>query len=59
MPKYAKFLKELSSRKKKLQEFKTITLNKECSVIISSKLLLKRRHLGSLTIPYFIGNLNF
>ena len=59
MPKYAKFLKELISSKKKLQEFETITLNKECSAIISSKLPMKRRHPGSLTIPCAVGNLNF
>ena len=59
MLKYAKFLKELISSKKKLQEFETITLNKECSAIISSKLSLKRKHPGSLTIPYSVGNLNF
>ena len=51
MPKYAKFLKELISNKKKLQEFETVTLTKECSAIISNKLPLKRKHPGSLTIP--------
>ena len=59
MPKYAKFLKESISSKKKLQEFETITFNKKCSAIISSKLPLKRRHPGSLTMPYSVGNLNF
>ena len=59
MPKYAKFLKEIISNKKKLKEFKTITLSKECSVIISYMLPSKRKHPGSLTIPYFVGNLNF
>ena len=59
MPKYAKFLKELISSKKKLQEFETITLSKECSAIISNKLPLKRKHPGSLTIPCSVGNLEF
>ena len=59
MSKYAKFLKELISNKKKLQEFETITLTKECSTIISNKLPLKRKHLGSLTIPCSVGNLKF
>ena len=59
MPKYVRFLKDLIYSKKKLQEFETITLNKECSAIISRKLPLKRKHLGSLTIPCSIGNLNF
>ena len=59
MPKYAKFLKELISNKKKLQECETITLTKECSAIISNKLPLKRKHPGSLTIPCSVGNLKF
>ena len=59
MPKYTKFLKELISNKKKLQEFETVTLTKECSAIISYKLPLKRKHPGSLTIPCAVGNLSF
>ena len=59
MPKYAKFLKELISSKKKLQEFETITLSKECSAIISNKLPLKRKYPKSLTIPYSVSNLEF
>ena len=59
MPKYVKFLKELIFRKKKLQKFGTITLNKECSVIVSSKLPLKRKHQRSVTIPCFVDTLNF
>ena len=59
MPKYVKFLKELISSKKKLQRFRTITLNKECSAIVSSKLPLKCKHPGSVTIPCSVDNLNF
>ena len=59
MPKYAKFLKELITNKKKLQEFETVTLTKECSAIISNKLPLKMKQLRSLTIPCSIGNLSF
>ena len=59
MPKYVKFLKELISSKKKLQNFGTITLNKECSAIVSSKLPLKRKHPGSVTIPCSVGTLKF
>ena len=43
MPKYAKFLKDLISNKKKLQEFETVTLTKECNAIISNKLPLKMK----------------
>ena len=59
MPKYAKFLKELISNKKKRQEFETVTLTKECSAIITNKLPLKRKHPMSLTIPYSVRNLKF
>ena len=59
MPKYVKFLKELISNKKKLQNFGTITLNKECSAIVSSKLPLKCKHSRSVTIPCSVGTLNF
>ena len=59
MPKYAQFLKELISNKKKLQELETVTLIKEYSAIISNKLPLKRQQSGSLTIPCSVGNLSF
>ncbi|XP_048227307.1 uncharacterized protein LOC125369338 [Ricinus communis] len=34
-----------------------MTLNEECSTILKNKLPLKRRDLGSFTVPYVIGNL--
>ena len=59
MPKYETFLKELISNTKKLQEFETVTLTKECSAIILNKLPLKRKQPASLTIPCFVRNLSF
>ena len=59
IPKYAKFLKDLISNKKKLEEMETVTLTKECSALISNKLSHKRRHAGSLTILCEIGNMQF
>ena len=59
MPNYAKFLKELISNKKKLQEFKIVTLTNEYGAIISNKLPLKMKQPGSLTIPCSFGNLSF
>ena len=59
MPKYAKFLKDLISNKKKLEELETATLTKECSALISNKLPHQLRHFGSLTIPCEIGNMQF
>ena len=38
MPHYAKFLKEIVSNKKKLEEYATIALTKECSAVIQNKL---------------------
>ena len=59
MPKYAKFLKDLISNKKKLEEMETVTLTKECSALISDKLPYKRRQPGNLTIPCEIGPMHF
>ncbi|XP_019150775.1 PREDICTED: uncharacterized protein LOC109147621 [Ipomoea nil] len=38
MPSYAKYIKEIVSNKKKLEEFATVHLNEECSAILQSKL---------------------
>ncbi|XP_027357158.1 uncharacterized protein LOC113866529 [Abrus precatorius] len=59
MPKYAKFLKEMLSNKKKLEEFETVRLNEECSAILLRKLPPKLKDLGSFTIPCTIGNSYF
>ncbi|XP_061363222.1 uncharacterized protein LOC133306858 [Gastrolobium bilobum] len=58
MPNYAKFMKDLLSRKHKLQECKTVTLTEECSAIIHNKFPPKRHDPGSFTIPIAIGNTN-
>ncbi|XP_027351189.1 uncharacterized protein LOC113862299 [Abrus precatorius] len=59
MPKYAKFLKEMLSNKKKLEEFETVRLNEECSAILLRKLPPKFKDPGSFTIPCTIGNSYF
>ncbi|XP_022854295.1 uncharacterized protein LOC111375662 [Olea europaea var. sylvestris] len=51
MPSYAKFLKEILSNKRKLEEHETICLNEECSAILLKKLPLKIKCPGSFTIP--------
>lgn len=38
MARYAKFLKELLTNKRKLEEVSTVTLSEECSAIIFNKL---------------------
>ncbi|XP_076935292.1 uncharacterized protein LOC143601899 [Bidens hawaiensis] len=58
MPKYAKFLKEVLSNKKKLEELSCVTLNEECSAALQNKLPKKMTDPGSFTIPCLIGILS-
>ncbi|XP_039130926.1 uncharacterized protein LOC120267338 [Dioscorea cayenensis subsp. rotundata] len=51
MSRYAKFLKELLTNKKKLEEVATVTLSKECSTIISNKIPKKEKDRGGFIIP--------
>lgn len=56
MPKYAKFLKDLHTNKRKLEEVDMITLNGICSTIINYNLPKKLRDLGSFMIPCLLGD---
>ena len=56
MPNYIKFMKDILSRKRRLSEFKTVNLTKECSAILQRKLPQKLKDPDSFTIPYKIGN---
>ncbi|XP_076931816.1 uncharacterized protein LOC143597107 [Bidens hawaiensis] len=58
MTRYAKFLKEVLSNKKKLEELSYVTLNEECSAVLQNKLPKKMTDLGSFTIPCLIGILS-
>ncbi|XP_073138298.1 uncharacterized protein [Henckelia pumila] len=55
MPHYAKFMKDVMARKRKLEEFETVKLTKECSAILQKKLPQKLKDPGSFTIPCIIG----
>ncbi|XP_061350969.1 uncharacterized protein LOC133296027 [Gastrolobium bilobum] len=55
MPNYAKFMKDLLSRKHKLQECQTVALTEECSAIITRKFPPKLRDPGSFNIEIEIG----
>ncbi|XP_058760778.1 uncharacterized protein LOC131634138 [Vicia villosa] len=55
MPSYAKFLKEILSNKKKLEDNETVTLTAECSAIIQNKMPPKLKEPGSFSIPCNIG----
>ncbi|XP_076939912.1 uncharacterized protein LOC143608881 [Bidens hawaiensis] len=57
MPKYAKFLKDVLTNKRKLEELSHVTLNEECSVVLQNKLPTKMTDPGSFTIPCLIGDL--
>ncbi|XP_061360631.1 uncharacterized protein LOC133304597 [Gastrolobium bilobum] len=57
MPNYAKFMKDLLSRKHKLKECETVALTEECSAIIQKKLSPKLKDPGSFSIPIAIGNI--
>src|SRR5581483_8499880 len=56
MPNYAKFLKDILSKKKKLTEYETIALTKECSALVTNKIPPKLKDPGSFTIPCSIGS---
>ncbi|XP_076896197.1 uncharacterized protein LOC143549082 [Bidens hawaiensis] len=58
MPKYAKFLKEVLSNKKKLEELSCVTLNEECSAVLQNKMPKKMTDPDSFTIPCLIGSLS-
>ena len=56
---YVKFMKNVLSKKRKLGDYVTITLSKECSAILQKKLPHKLKDPGSFTIPCAIGNVLF
>ena len=51
MPIYAKFLKEILSKKRKIAEKGIVNLTATCSEVIQQKLLEKMKDPGSFTIP--------
>ncbi|XP_048229266.1 uncharacterized protein LOC125369910 [Ricinus communis] len=57
MPRYARFLKEILSNKRKLEDLGLVTLNEECSAIFQNKLPVKRHDLGSFTVTCIFGDL--
>jgi hypothetical protein len=58
MPLYAKFMKELLTKKRKPKEDASVLMNEECSAIIQAKLPQKKKDPGSFTIPISIGNMH-
>ena len=56
MPSYVKFMKDILSNKRKLEDYETVALTEECSAILQRKLPQKLKDPGSFTIPCSIGN---
>ena len=59
IPRYAKFIKELCTNKRKLDEAATIAVGEEVSAVLLRKLPPKLKDPGSFTIPCTIGGLRF
>ncbi|XP_016206517.1 uncharacterized protein LOC107646889 [Arachis ipaensis] len=57
MPLYAKFLKELMTKKRSWRNDETVVLTEECSAIIQHKLPQKLKDPGSFQIPCIIGEI--
>ncbi|XP_062089289.1 uncharacterized protein LOC133795851 [Humulus lupulus] len=53
---YVKFMKDILTKKRRLGEFETVALTKECSSFLQNKLPPKMKDPGSFTIPCTIGN---
>jgi hypothetical protein len=52
---YANFLKDILSKKRKIEDNETIALTRECSAVIQKKLPPKLKDPGSFSIPCVIG----
>ena len=59
MPNYAKFLKDILSKKKRFSEEGAVSLIATCSTVIQKNLPLKIQDPSSFTIPNTIGNFEF
>ncbi|KAK4271016.1 hypothetical protein QN277_019773 [Acacia crassicarpa] len=55
MPSYVKFMKEILSKKRRLEEFETVALTQECSAMLTNRLPPKLKDPSIFTIPCAIG----
>jgi len=58
MPLYSKFLKDILSRKRKIDEHERVALGEECSAVVLNQLLAKLKDPGSFSITCMIGNVS-
>ena len=56
MPKYAKFMKDVLSKKKRYGDYEVVALTEECSTALQRKLPQKLKDPGSFSIPCHLGN---
>ena len=56
---YVKFMKEIMSKKKRLEDHEMIKLTKECSAILTRRLPQNLKDPRSFTIPCIIGDFPF
>ncbi|KAK8538818.1 hypothetical protein V6N12_034526 [Hibiscus sabdariffa] len=56
MPNYAKFLKDMVTRKKRIEEFETAATTETCLALMHNKVPAKKTDPGSFTIECFIGH---
>ncbi|KAM1537686.1 hypothetical protein PS1_002599 [Malus domestica] len=59
VPRYAKFLKELCTTRKRISSKKVVKVSENVSVVLQRKLPIKCKDPGSFTIPCVIGNTRF
>ncbi|XP_070045659.1 uncharacterized protein [Nicotiana tomentosiformis] len=59
MPRYAKMMKDLMSRKFDFQDLSTVTLTQTCSAVVTRPISRKLSDSGSFTIPCTIGSYAF
>ncbi|XP_071687158.1 uncharacterized protein [Rutidosis leptorrhynchoides] len=57
MPKYAQFMKDLLTNRKKMESISSVTLNAACTAVVTNQLPEKLEDLGFFTIPYLLGDL--
>ncbi|KAK8563275.1 hypothetical protein V6N12_035425 [Hibiscus sabdariffa] len=55
MPNYANFLKDMVTRKKRIEEFETAAATETCLALMHNKIPVKKTDPGSFTIECFIG----
>ncbi|XP_070036701.1 uncharacterized protein [Nicotiana tomentosiformis] len=58
IPKYAKYINDIVSHKRRLTEFEAVALIEECTSRVQNKLPQKLKDPGNFTIPVQIGNIH-